>query len=386
MSKLTVTLEIVTPLFMAGAEPRGKPELRAASFRGALRFWWRAAVGGLIGDDPKRLRESEASLFGSPERGSSVVMRVRELQSARAVKRFYKQGRGTGSTSSGHDYLLWSMKGFGTESDRQGFYPGPSASFELILQARPGAANGRRAWQEACAALWLFTRLGSLGSRARRAAGSLGVVAPVPQVSGLPTFDVPRSTQQLQDHLQTGIKQVRELLGQKHADTVSFTHAPSFDVLHPQACRIWVLAGDGPWRTWAETIEGLGAKMRDFRNRTAPDHDGVLNWLTRNRAPNEVERAVFGLPLPFRYTHPRVRGVVEGAVHDRRASPLWLRVVKLTDKSYAGVATLFKSEFLPHGELLQIKKNGGQAPAPSDYSLLEEFITTQFPHRWEVRL
>ncbi len=42
---LTVTLETVTPLFLGGADPRGAPELRAPSFRGAMRYWLRAALG-----------------------------------------------------------------------------------------------------------------------------------------------------------------------------------------------------------------------------------------------------------------------------------------------------------------------------------------------------
>ncbi len=44
MRQLTVTLETVTPMFLGGAEPRGKPELRAPSFRGALRYWWNTLV------------------------------------------------------------------------------------------------------------------------------------------------------------------------------------------------------------------------------------------------------------------------------------------------------------------------------------------------------
>ncbi|MGQ9600679.1 MAG: RAMP superfamily CRISPR-associated protein, partial [Anaerolineae bacterium] len=51
MQRLTVTLETVTPLFLGGADPRGAPELRAPSFRGATRYWLRAALGGTIGDN-----------------------------------------------------------------------------------------------------------------------------------------------------------------------------------------------------------------------------------------------------------------------------------------------------------------------------------------------
>jgi hypothetical protein len=126
--------------------------------------------------------------------------------------------------------------------------------------------------------------------------------------------------------------------------------------------------------------------MRDFRNRTQPDHDGVLGWLTRNDSPQEVERAAFGLPLPFRYTHTRAHGVVEGTDHDRRASPLWLRVVKLNEDLYVGVATLFKSEFLPDSERLQIKGKRGYVPPPTNYTVLEDFVASQFPYRLEVQL
>ena len=45
---LTVTLETVTPPFLGGADPRGAPELRPPAFRGAMRYWLRAALGGLM--------------------------------------------------------------------------------------------------------------------------------------------------------------------------------------------------------------------------------------------------------------------------------------------------------------------------------------------------
>ena len=38
--KTTFKLNVLTPMFMGGAEPYGKPELRAASLRGAMRFWF----------------------------------------------------------------------------------------------------------------------------------------------------------------------------------------------------------------------------------------------------------------------------------------------------------------------------------------------------------
>src|SRR5438132_938569 len=70
---LTVTLQAVTPLFLAGADSGGAPELRAASFRGALRFWLRALLGAHLGNDLNALHEAESAIFGNPNGASSVV-------------------------------------------------------------------------------------------------------------------------------------------------------------------------------------------------------------------------------------------------------------------------------------------------------------------------
>ncbi len=67
MQEVTFTLQTITPLFLAGAD-QTKAELRAPSFRGVLRYWLRALVGGLVGADDTGLRqviEVEADVFGT---------------------------------------------------------------------------------------------------------------------------------------------------------------------------------------------------------------------------------------------------------------------------------------------------------------------------------
>ncbi|MCX7683492.1 MAG: type III-B CRISPR module RAMP protein Cmr1 [Anaerolineae bacterium] len=44
MHEVRVRLETVTPVFLGGADPCGAPELRPPAFRGALRYWLRAAI------------------------------------------------------------------------------------------------------------------------------------------------------------------------------------------------------------------------------------------------------------------------------------------------------------------------------------------------------
>lgn len=85
MPILSLKLETVSPLFLYGADQR-QPELRAASVRGQLRYWARAILGARSAD-LATLREREAALFGSTERGSVFTIRTRETAEHPIIER-----------------------------------------------------------------------------------------------------------------------------------------------------------------------------------------------------------------------------------------------------------------------------------------------------------
>ena len=60
MNSVKFTCEVVTPMFLAGADG-STPELRPPSIKGALRFWWRAMNGNM---DLDQLRKEETKIFG----------------------------------------------------------------------------------------------------------------------------------------------------------------------------------------------------------------------------------------------------------------------------------------------------------------------------------
>ncbi len=60
MNSVTFNCEIITPMFLAGADGKS-PELRPSSIKGALRFWWRAMHGDL---SITELHAKESSVFG----------------------------------------------------------------------------------------------------------------------------------------------------------------------------------------------------------------------------------------------------------------------------------------------------------------------------------
>lgn len=56
-------LRIITPMFLTGADGR-TPELRGTSFKGMIRFWWRALHSHL---SIEKMYEQESQLFGSSD-------------------------------------------------------------------------------------------------------------------------------------------------------------------------------------------------------------------------------------------------------------------------------------------------------------------------------
>jgi CRISPR-associated protein Cmr1 len=148
--ELHVTLETVTPLLLHGADNK-TPELRPPSFRGAMHYWWRAALGGVIGDkNLKALHELEGAVFGSTECGSPISLRLQALDIEK-IKADLLPHKGK-FISSG------ALVG----------------SFELILtQPR---CNDALVWDAACASLVLALTFGGVGQRSRRGYGALRVV------------------------------------------------------------------------------------------------------------------------------------------------------------------------------------------------------------------
>lgn len=67
MKKVTFKCEIITPMFLGGADGR-TPELRPPTIKGALRFWWRALHGNL---ELKDLKKQETEIFGGSGEGDS---------------------------------------------------------------------------------------------------------------------------------------------------------------------------------------------------------------------------------------------------------------------------------------------------------------------------
>jgi CRISPR-associated protein Cmr1 len=330
MRKLTVELETVTPLFLAGSDPRGVAELRAPSFRGAMRYWLRAIAG-------EQYKEIEENVFGNTQKAGQVSTQVKAQLQDGDIKKYASTG--TRSHPTGHDYLFWSMGMMGNSAPHQ--YIQEGKTFQLTLTSR----GDEIALKQASAALWLLIQLGGVGSRSRRTGGDMRVVKVISQdeATGDEKISFVPASQNAAAFVQEigiGVKEVRRLF-----PPISHPiHTPSpYDMLQPGCSRIWVI--DGEWKSSEAAINGLGGAFSQYR------------------AEQPIsDRAVFGLPL---------RGVHVNL--ERRASPLWLHVTRLSANQYVGVLTLFKSQFLPDTSVM------------ADYGLIE-FFAGAFKQSHEVTL
>ena len=368
MTKLALTLETVSPMFLGGAQQEA--ELRAASIRGALRYWLRAALGGVIGDKKLDvLGDLESNVFCNTEHGSATVVRVLDHPFGVNVPELAQQGIG---------YLWFSMKGRGA-GDRQAIPAG--TPFRLVMQQR---GNNDLPVRHAAEALWLLTQVGSLGARSRRGAGSLRVKeigedwpdnVPTPIIQA-------RSPIELQAELARGLQQIRQSVSSWVGSTppTSLVKA-EFDLIHPDACEVCVL--DRPFDRWQDALEAVGMAMQAFRLRfPRGDYPGVPDDYANVKAALQggdlnqpIQRAAFGLPIVFYFTSLQgERDTLEGDNHDRRSSPLIIRVTQLANGQFAVVLTVFYAKLLPDGERLKLKKSRAKVRVPDDWSAMELFL------------
>ena len=101
MQYIEAEFEIVTPMFIGGAEPQStNPTIRPPSIKGALRFWWRALAwknclknsNNNQVEALKMLHQKEAELFGlaanDNQAGQGIISLKLEKTSTRINNEF----------------------------------------------------------------------------------------------------------------------------------------------------------------------------------------------------------------------------------------------------------------------------------------------------------
>lgn len=198
------TLTLVTPAFLAGADQEDKRdcELRPATLRGLLRWWWRTLHAGYLG--VKELKQLEAWIWGDTDQGGAVQIALDASAGTEPVlfnhrdrtsrfvpdpdfERRHQLEKAPHKTTQGLFYVSFGMDEKSKDVIKQRHYLDDGGNWELRLTARAVRApvGGPRAdiipadrvLEQAVAALDLLCAFGGVGSKGRKGFGSLQVVS-----------------------------------------------------------------------------------------------------------------------------------------------------------------------------------------------------------------
>ncbi|MCY4151808.1 MAG: type III-B CRISPR module RAMP protein Cmr6 [Aestuariivita sp.] len=177
------SLVLVSPAFLAGADQREVDcDLRSASLRGVLRWWWRTMHAHHLSSTD--LAQLEAFIWGDTNKGSSVRLSLspdRENLSAisynkNEIGRRHKLSKPKNrKTIQGLFYISYGMDDDKNSNGR--YFRTPDDKWVLTLTARESRRDdvtipAIQIMKQIEASIWLFARFGGIGSKARKGFGS----------------------------------------------------------------------------------------------------------------------------------------------------------------------------------------------------------------------
>lgn len=347
--------ELITPLFGGGVEPATADAvtvIRGSSIRGQLRFWWRATCGGQFGGNFQKMKEAEDELWGaastpketSDSRPRTVQLYVEIINRGKPLSQVKdRQGRQVrfSAPSSPYGYVAFPLQ------DKPQSYVLEGVSFSLHLEF-PLAHQS-----EIESTLWAWETFGGIGARTRRGFGSLRCV-------GINKVEVPLpESGQFRANLLKALEQ--------HVSTGTWPKDVPHLSRNRSNFRVVPENGDA-LRAWRMLIE----KLRTFRQARTGNGRGRSRWpepdAIRRRFPglrsvhsepvsnlDRFPRAEFGLPIIFDFKQgdgDPARTTLQGADHDRLASPLVIRPVACAGNRSVGLALILEAPRFPPKRLV----------------------------------
>jgi len=365
---------LTTPLFCGGASPDGA-ELRLPSFKGVLRFWWRALAWRRCDGDLAQIQQQEDLLFGSTGTGQAqVLMRLESLPQVEPLKKdsVLTIARGDRKVGMGARYLGYGLMA-AFPSRRTNTEAGQlsraclRAPLEFTVQLRASQLSGDQ--QElVLQALIALGTLGGMGSRSRRGYGSLALQSLT--LDGEPTWQAPADAQVLAAATQ---RLLQDFAREGLPDYTALSSGTRLVVLTAEDCQepleLLDLVGRElvRFRSWGKQ----GKILRDVpseRNFKA-DHDLMKTRAEARRC--HPERVAFG--LPHNYGQGQFNEVSPTGKLDRRASPLLIHIHQCGSRPVA-VLSFLPARFLPSPQISVGGKVIPQKPERELYQPIQSFL------------
>lgn len=349
---MTVLIEasyrLTTPLFCSGADPR-IAELRLPSFKGVLRFWWRALAWSRYEGNLAAIQTQEDRLFGSTRTGQArLSMRLAshsplvpvKKDSVLTVAKGDQQVVGMGARYLGYG-LMAAFPSRKTNTDAgQLSRAALRAPLDFVVQLRASSLEDDLQDSLLHALIALGT-LGGMGSRSRKGYGSLALQTLT--LDGKGAWEAPPSAMTLAESIQRLLRQAdREGLPQYTA----LSRGTRLVVLSSEGCeealQLLDLVGREMvrYRSWGND----GKILRDIPSEKNFKADHDLMKRPTGARQSHPDRIAFG--LPHNYGRGKNNEVSPAGKLDRRASPLLIHIHQCGSRPVA-VLSFLPARFLP---------------------------------------
>jgi hypothetical protein len=389
MTWTTLTMQVTTPLFNGGADA-GTDDgtgVRAASIRGAMRFWFRALAGALTGPDLKLLGTLEHRIFGGigseGRDGASASPLLLRIPRQPAVVRpaglhsFLPSSTRPLNERRRDDsrWILYLMgqglADLGNVEIRRP-YVAPDQEFEVKIgfrHARHEDADSRAAIEAlAVASLWLACTYGGLGARTRRGFGGVritgasGTELPEPWAKNgsllTPGLDYYTPLRMIwpDGPVASCMRYFTVLARGARLNPRAWEGIPTFPVLSRSYAPAGT-SGGKPFRSWELALIQAGEELRHFRAAQPNERPGARyqplietpEWITTvHGRDSRYPVGALGLPVVMKDNYTANADGENAGEPGRRASPLWIRAIG-ADREWRLLSFAFQAEFLPGG-------------------------------------
>ncbi len=329
MKHRTFQLETTTPLFSSGAE-QSEFELRPPSFKGLLRFWWRAYFWGQHPGDasPKKIqqqmKEREGELFGTASdngRKSRFSLRLSGQQELHGTTGpFPKRLVKASSSPKSFRINILEYLAYGTYEYQRGkgnvfthpYLPVHSEfSMKFSFAGNPSETHER----QLLTALYLLSAFGSMGAKSRNGFGSFQIKTLTERPDLLKQFSLAAPFPS------------REFLDQ-HIHNHKVPETPNFTALSKQ---MKIFALKKACSSWDECLAELGELYRTCKGKL----DTPLSCQKRQYigAPITIQQRIGGRWKKY-----------ETSFLERRSKPYFLRVIP-TGKEFQGYVVYLPSNY-----------------------------------------
>ena len=330
MREAVFEFELLTPAILAGADQQSA-EMRIPSIRGVLRWWTRFLFG----------EEYEDEIFGfvHGKECSASTVQMRLIDSHPILLNPQKVEE---LTRDKFDYFLWSLQ----QKAKEGNPPNTRGAldagsrFTVSCKMKPDCDM----WSGLIKAFLLF---GSLGTRSRRAYGSIW---PVSVTFDGERWEIPQNLDDLKRQARIFFDEVNISIYSLSGGVKNYKTAIKICEKFLKTLRCG--------KTQRETVASKWGEN---------DHDAGLA-----KEP-KIYRAALGLPLMQRYSSGRsVEYSINGL--DRLASPLHFKIVKLQD-GYVPLLMVIPEYIPEQGSVVKARiKNGNSFDVSLDRELLDDVI------------